>query len=86
MTVYVNDANIRNKDGKLIICHMCADTLDELHKMAKAIGVSREWHQDMRLPRYALSEIKKEKAIERGAKEVSKADFVFLSSAMKRRS
>jgi len=32
----------RNKPS----CHMYADTLEELHKMAIAIGLKRAWFQD----------------------------------------
>ena len=43
LTVYVDD--MRARYGRLILCHMLADTDDELHAMARAIGVSRRWWQ-----------------------------------------
>lgn len=43
MTVYVDD--MRAPYGRLILCHMLADTDDELHAMARAIGVARRWWQ-----------------------------------------
>ncbi|MBN9568726.1 MAG: DUF4031 domain-containing protein [Alphaproteobacteria bacterium] len=43
MTVYVDD--MRAKFGRMIMCHMIADTDVELHVMAARIGVSRKWHQ-----------------------------------------
>lgn len=43
MPVYVDD--MRAKYGRMVMCHMIADTDDELHAMADAIGVSRRWHQ-----------------------------------------
>lgn len=43
MTVYVDD--MRAKFGRLIMCHMVADTDVELHAMAARIGVARQWHQ-----------------------------------------
>jgi len=43
MTVYVDD--MRAKFGRLVMCHMIADTDDELHAMADRIGVARKWHQ-----------------------------------------
>lgn len=43
MAVYVDD--MRAKYGTMIMCHMIADTEEELHAMAAAIGVQRKWHQ-----------------------------------------
>ena len=43
MTVYVDD--MRARFGRMTMCHMIADTDDELHTMADAIGVARRWHQ-----------------------------------------
>lgn len=43
MTVYVDD--MRAPFGRLIMCHMLADTDDELHAMADHIGVARRWWQ-----------------------------------------
>lgn len=43
MTVYVD--NMRAQFGRLIMCHMIADTEEELLTMADKIGVKRKWHQ-----------------------------------------
>jgi hypothetical protein len=40
MTVYVDD--VRYRFGRTIMCHMWADTLDELLSMADRIGVARK--------------------------------------------
>lgn len=43
MTVYVDD--MRAAFGRMVMCHMWADTLDELLAMADRIGVARKWIQ-----------------------------------------
>jgi hypothetical protein len=43
VTVYVDD--MKAKYGRMVMCHMLADTDDELHAMAATIGVARRWWQ-----------------------------------------
>lgn len=43
MTAYVDD--VRHRFGRMVMCHMWADTLDELLSMADRIGVDRKWLQ-----------------------------------------
>lgn len=43
MAVYVDD--MRAAFGRMLMCHMIADTDAELHAMADKIGVARRWHQ-----------------------------------------
>jgi len=45
--VYVDDMRASFQAGyrKMIMCHMIADTDEELHAMADQVGVSRQWHQ-----------------------------------------
>ena len=43
MTVYVDDMKARF--GRMVMCHMIADTEEELHVMADRIVVARRWHQ-----------------------------------------
>lgn len=54
-------------------CHMYADTLEELHAMAKAVGMKREWFQDKPgFPHYDLVATRRSKAIKLGAIEQSR--------------
>lgn len=43
MTVFVDD--VRHQFGRMVMCHMWADTLGELLEMADQIGVQRKWLQ-----------------------------------------
>jgi len=43
MAVYVDD--MRAPFGRMLMCHMTADTTDELLAMADRIGVARRWLQ-----------------------------------------
>lgn len=72
MTVYVDD--MKAAFGRMVMCHMLADTDEELHAMADRIGVARKWwqspakssgsHYDIALSKRAL-------AVAAGAVEVS---------------
>jgi len=50
-------------------CHMYADDVKELHKLAKKIGLKREWFQNKTLPHYDLTEGKRWQAVKHGAIE-----------------
>jgi hypothetical protein len=59
-----------HKLGRMIMCHMTADTLAELHAMAIRLGV-RRWFQDKPgAPHYDISKMNRSLAIRFGAVEV----------------
>lgn len=43
MSIYVDD--VRHAFGRVVMCHMWGDSLDELLAMADRIGVARKWVQ-----------------------------------------
>lgn len=72
MAVYVDDARITQKmdncDKPFVMCHMMADTPEELHAAASALGISRKWCQGTY---YNISQTKKALALQNGAISVS---------------
>jgi NRPS condensation-like uncharacterized protein len=75
LSVYVD--NMRAAYGRMKMCHMVADSTDELLAMADRIGVARKWlqkagtaheHFDIALSKRAL-------AVAAGAKEISMMDL-----------
>lgn len=68
MAVYVDD--VRLPFGRMVMCHMWADSLEELLAMADAIGVARRWLQQPPRASWVHFDISlgmKAKALERGA-------------------
>lgn len=61
--------------GRMIMCHLLADTDDELHAMAAKIGVARRWHQKAGTPHshYDICLSKRAKAVKLGAVEIDRA-------------
>lgn len=43
MTVYVDE--VKHRFGRMIMCHLWADSLDELHAFAAKLGLKRSWFQ-----------------------------------------
>jgi hypothetical protein len=71
MAVYVDD--MRAPFGRMIMCHMVADSLDELHAMAAKIGIQRKWYQGPPAGKWAHYDIAlsmRAKAVEAGAVEI----------------
>lgn len=61
----------------MLMSHMVADSLEQLHAMADGIGVDRKWFQDKPgKPHYDISKGKKSLALELGALEVGERDII----------
>ena len=66
MSVYVDDASIPY--GRMLMSHLVADSLEELHAMADRIGVARRWFQrDASTPHYDVCRAKRALALRYGA-------------------
>ena len=79
MSVYVDKAIYGY--GRMVMCHMVADSPKELHEMADRIGVARKWFQDPRTmnvstPHYDVCKSKRRLAVAAGAIECERNDFV----------
>ena len=82
MTVYVDQPLY--KYGRMIMCHMAADTLEELHAMADQVGVARRWFQDKpRFQHYDICKSKRAMAVASGAVEVTPREMVEIARRLR---
>lgn len=86
MTVYVDD--MKAKFRRFIMCHMIADTDDELHEMAEKIGIQRKWFQcppEHYYQHYDISLTKRKMAVSLGAVEITSRELVRIMRQRKQR-
>lgn len=60
----------------MLMSHMIADTLDELHGMAHKLGIRNNFQDKPGKPHYDISKAKKQQAIKLGAIEISDKEIV----------
>lgn len=80
MAVYVDD--MRAPYGRMLMCHMIANSLDELHAMADRIGVQRRWFQappKASAPHYDIALSKRALAIRAGARAITWRECAAMS-------
>ena len=68
---YIDNMNAPYRGMKM--CHMIADSTEELLEMADKIGVNRKWIQDAGTynEHFDICQAKKAKAVQLGAKEIT---------------
>lgn len=76
--IYVD--NMRAPYGRMLMCHMVADTDAELHEMADKLGIARKWHQKCGTPHshYDICLSKRKLALQHGAIEIDRKQLVAL--------
>ena len=75
MTVYVDDMHLHpmGRFGRMKMCHMIADSTDELLAMADKIGVARRWIQKRGTSgeHFDIAMSKRAEAVKHGAVEIT---------------
>lgn len=81
--VYIDDFNAPY--GRMLMCHMIADTTEELLQMVDKIGVQRKWLQDAGTNRehFDICLSKKAKAVKLGALEISSRELATMTANRK---
>lgn len=81
MAVYVDTA--RNQFGRMIMCHMLADSIAELHEAARMTGMLRIWYQPVNHPHYDLNLARRAIAVRNGAIEVDRRGIVSIKRRLR---
>lgn len=84
MAVYVD--NMEAAFGRMKMCHMIADTSEELLAMADRIGVARKWIQYPGTPRehFDIAKGKRALAVRCGAIEITRLELGLMELARRR--
>lgn len=82
MSVYVDRVELGF--GRMVMCHMIADTETELHEMADRVGVDRRWYQTQAsAPHYDIALSKRALAVAAGAHEITWRDLALRCRDMR---
>lgn len=84
MAVYVDKPFAQYR--RMIMCHMAADTIEELHAMADSIGIDRKHYQGppvTKWPHYDICKSKRDLAVKLGAIEVTMREILFAAKRSK---
>lgn len=75
MAVYIDDYDA--PFGRMLMCHLIADTTDELLEMVDKIGVQRKWIQypGTYNEHFDICQSKKRKAVAAGAIEITAREY-----------
>ncbi|KIC42203.1 hypothetical protein RA27_02065 [Ruegeria sp. ANG-R] len=83
MTVYVDDMHKSpmGQFGRMKMCHMIADSTEELLAMADRIGVARKWLQDpgTHQEHFDIAMSKRALAVKAGAKEITMRELAMIT-------
>jgi hypothetical protein len=78
VSVYVDNMHLTDmgKFGRMKMCHMLADTTEELLAMADQVGVHRKWLQYPGTPKehFDIAMSKRAEAVKAGAVEITMSD------------
>lgn len=74
MAVYVDAP--RHRVGRMVMCHMLADSMEELLAMADRIGMAHRWFQPVSHPHFDICKAMRAKAVAAGAIEVDRRQLV----------
>lgn len=79
MSVYVDDC--RNRLGRMLMCHMVADTLSELTEMADRLGIGSHMQarRSGRAAHYDICQARRRRAIRLGAKPVTRRELIRIA-------
>ncbi len=90
MSVYVDDMHLTSmgKYGRMRMCHMVADSVEELHAMADKIMVARQRYQGPPKsvnPHYDICMKMRDRAITYGAIQITMRQAIHVINRMQRK-